>query len=97
MLLEFGAIAVETQTKNFLEPSGPIWSPFGNTRLHIIKTFAQMGFGHDTPIDWTLLLETFQENFSSPRLAHVIWDDIVLITDRESAGTTRLNGECKTD
>ncbi|POW09050.1 hypothetical protein PSHT_09276 [Puccinia striiformis] len=59
MLLEFGAIAVETQTKNFLEPSGPIWSPFGNTRLHIIKTFAQMGFGHDTPIDWTLLLETF--------------------------------------
>ncbi|KAH9441331.1 hypothetical protein Pst134EB_029992 [Puccinia striiformis f. sp. tritici] len=64
MLLEFGAIAVETQTKNFLEPSGPIWSPFGNTRLHIIKTFAQMGFGHDTPIDWTLLLETFQENFS---------------------------------
>ncbi|POW00183.1 hypothetical protein PSTT_13281, partial [Puccinia striiformis] len=90
MLLEFGAIAVETQTKNFLEPSGPIWSPFGNTRLHIIKTFAQMGFGHDTPIDWTLLLETFQENFSSPRLAHVIWDDIVLITDRESAGDDKI-------
>ncbi|KAI7936771.1 hypothetical protein MJO28_015670, partial [Puccinia striiformis f. sp. tritici] len=90
MLLEFGAIAVETQTKNFLEPSGPIWSPFGNTRLHIIKTFAQMGFGHDTPIDWTLLLETFQENFSSPRLAHIIWDDIVLITDRESAGDDKI-------
>ncbi|KAI7959422.1 hypothetical protein MJO28_003213, partial [Puccinia striiformis f. sp. tritici] len=90
MLLEFGAIAVETQTKNSLEPSRPIWSPFGNTRLHIIKTFAQMGFGHNAPIDWTLLLETFQENFSSPRLAHVIWDDIVLITDRESAGDNKI-------
>ncbi|KAI9621329.1 hypothetical protein H4Q26_015828 [Puccinia striiformis f. sp. tritici PST-130] len=91
MLLEFGAIAVDAQIKNFLEPSCPVWNPFGNTRLHIIATFSQMGFGRNTKIDWTLLLEIFKEQFSASRLANVIWEDIVLIADRESSGDDTVN------
>ncbi|POW11768.1 hypothetical protein PSTT_05085, partial [Puccinia striiformis] len=73
MLLEFGAIAVESKLKNFHEPSRPIWNPFGNTRLHILETFAQMGFGREIPINWTNLLEVFEEKFSASRLANIIW------------------------
>ncbi|POW14530.1 hypothetical protein PSHT_07385 [Puccinia striiformis] len=83
MLLEFGAIAVDAQC--------PVWNPFGNTRLHIIATFSQMGFGRNTKIDWTLLLEIFKEQFSASRLANVIWEDIVLIADRESSGDDTVN------
>ncbi|POW19113.1 hypothetical protein PSHT_05010, partial [Puccinia striiformis] len=39
------------------------------------------------PIDWTLLLEIFKEEFSASRLANVMWEDIVLIADRESSVT----------
>ncbi|KAI9605454.1 hypothetical protein KEM48_002189 [Puccinia striiformis f. sp. tritici PST-130] len=83
MLLEFGAIAVDAQC--------PVWNPFGNTRLHIIATFSQMGFGRNTKIDWTLLLEIFKEQFSASRLANVMWEDIVLIADRESSGDDTVN------
>ncbi|KAI7946371.1 hypothetical protein MJO29_010898 [Puccinia striiformis f. sp. tritici] len=90
MLLEFGAIAVESKLKNFHEPSRPIWNPFGNTRLHILKTFAQMGFGREIPINWTNLLKVFEEKFSASRLANIIWEDIVLITDRELTEDNRV-------
>ncbi|KAI7952938.1 hypothetical protein MJO29_008569 [Puccinia striiformis f. sp. tritici] len=83
MLLEFGAIAVDAQC--------PVWNPFGNTRLHIIATFSQMGFGRNTKIDWTLLLEIFKEQFSASRLANVMWEDIVFIADRKSSGDDTVN------
>jgi hypothetical protein len=81
MLVEWGAMVVTERaqhTANFPEPP---WSNFGNTHLHIFRTLSCMGFGNNEPMDWKHVMKIFEEDLSAKKLAEVLWEDIVLMTE----------------
>ncbi|KAA1109735.1 hypothetical protein PGTUg99_033347 [Puccinia graminis f. sp. tritici] len=81
MLVEWGAMVVTERAQNAANFPEPPWSNFGNTRLHIINALSRMGFGNNEPMDWKHVMKVFEEDFSTKKLAEVLWEDIVLMTD----------------
>ncbi|KAA1133802.1 hypothetical protein PGTUg99_020429 [Puccinia graminis f. sp. tritici] len=81
MLVEWGAMVVTEQARNAANFPDPPWSNFGNTRLHVVNTLARMGFGNNEPMDWKHVMKVFKDEFSAKKLAEVLWEDIVLMTD----------------
>ncbi|KAA1089992.1 hypothetical protein PGTUg99_032877 [Puccinia graminis f. sp. tritici] len=81
MLVEWGAMVVTERAQHAANFPEPPWSNFGNTRLHIINALSRMGFGNIEPMDWKHVMKVFEEDFSAKKLAEVLWEDIVLMTD----------------
>ncbi|KAA1128413.1 hypothetical protein PGTUg99_022780 [Puccinia graminis f. sp. tritici] len=81
MLVEWGAMVVTEQARNAANFPDPPWSNFGNTRLHVVNTLARMGFGNNDPMDWKNVMKVFKDEFSAKKLAEVLWEDLVLMTD----------------
>ncbi|POV95469.1 hypothetical protein PSTT_16232 [Puccinia striiformis] len=83
MLLEYGSLVVQERYRNAAAFPSPPWTHFGNTRLYIVDVLAEMGFGGNDRIDWTRVVSLFVNKFSQKKLAEVLWEDIVLMTDYE--------------
>ncbi|KNE93594.1 hypothetical protein PSTG_13043 [Puccinia striiformis f. sp. tritici PST-78] len=83
MLLEYGSLVVQERYRNAAAFPSPPWTHFGNTRLYIVDVLAEMGFGGNDRMDWTRVVSLFVNKFSQKKLAEVLWEDIVLMTDYE--------------
>lgn len=80
MLLEFGSLVLESRLKAGL-PSDPLRGQLGKTRAYILTALCDMGFSKNQKINWINVIRIFTERFSYEKLAEVLLEDIVLVTD----------------